>query len=62
MLNESGWRDDEGNPADPMEDLSTKAEVALGKVVKDKFGADYYILGKCDSSISTCIIGSEICR
>ncbi|EMD32133.1 hypothetical protein CERSUDRAFT_144292 [Gelatoporia subvermispora B] len=46
MLRESGWRDDDGNEPDELEDLSTAAERKLGQLVKEKYGADYYILDK----------------
>jgi nondiscriminating aspartyl-tRNA synthetase len=46
MLNESGWRDDDGNPLDENEDLGTRDEVQLGRVIKQKLGTDYYILDK----------------
>lgn len=46
MLRESGWRDDDGNEPDEWEDLSTAAERKLGQLVKEKYGADYYILGE----------------
>lgn len=46
MLNESGWRDDDGNELDVNEDLGTRDEVQLGRVIKAKLGTDYYILDK----------------
>jgi nondiscriminating aspartyl-tRNA synthetase len=46
MLNESGWRDDNGNPLDENEDLGTRDEVQLGRVIKEKLGTDYYVLDK----------------
>ncbi|EAT88027.2 hypothetical protein SNOG_04267 [Parastagonospora nodorum SN15] len=46
MLNESGWRDDEGKELDVNEDLGTRDEVQLGRVIKQKLGTDYYILDK----------------
>ncbi|OAL55854.1 aspartyl-tRNA synthetase-like protein [Pyrenochaeta sp. DS3sAY3a] len=46
MLNDSGWRDDNGNPLDENEDLGTRDEVQLGRVIKQKLGTDYYILDK----------------
>jgi aspartyl-tRNA synthetase len=46
MLNASGWRDDEGNELDENEDLGTRDEVQLGRVIKQKLGTDYYILDK----------------
>lgn len=46
MLNETGWRDENGNELPLDEDLGTRDEIQLGKVVKEKYGTDYYILDK----------------
>ncbi|KAF2196286.1 aspartyl-tRNA synthetase [Delitschia confertaspora ATCC 74209] len=46
MLNETGWRDEDGNPLDENEDLGTRDEVQLGRVIKEKLGTDYYVLDK----------------
>ncbi|KAK7178056.1 aspartyl-tRNA synthetase [Paraphaeosphaeria sporulosa] len=46
MLNESGWRNDDGNPLDEDEDMGTRDEVQLGRVIKQTLGTDYYILDK----------------
>lgn len=46
MLNETGWTDENGNPLDENEDLGTRDEVQLGRVIKQKLGTDYYILDK----------------
>jgi len=46
MLNESGWRDEDGNELDENEDLGTRDEVQLGRVIKQKLGTDYYVLDK----------------
>jgi aspartyl-tRNA synthetase len=45
-LNESGWRDEDGKPLDPNEDMGTRDEVQLGKVIKQRLGTDYYVLDK----------------
>ena len=45
-LNESGWRDEDGNPLDENEDMGTRDEVQLGRVIKQKLGTDYYVLDK----------------
>ncbi|KAF2132729.1 aspartyl-tRNA synthetase-like protein [Dothidotthia symphoricarpi CBS 119687] len=50
MLNETGWTDDNGNPLDENEDLGTRDEVQLGRVIKEKLGTDYYILDKFPSN------------
>lgn len=46
MLNDSGWRNDDGNLLPLDEDLSTRDEVRLGQLVKEKYETDYYILDK----------------
>jgi aspartyl-tRNA synthetase len=46
MLNDSGWRDEDGNPLPLNEDLGTRDEIQLGKVIKQKLGTDYYVLDK----------------
>lgn len=46
LLNESGWRDDHGNPLPEDEDLDTRSEIELGRLVKEKYKTDYYILDK----------------
>ncbi|KAE8381046.1 hypothetical protein BDV26DRAFT_105612 [Aspergillus bertholletiae] len=46
MLNDSGWRDEEGNLLPEDDDLHTRDEIRLGELVKEKYGTDYYILDK----------------
>ena len=46
MLKESGWKDKKGQEASEWEDLSRSAEQRLGQLVKEKYGADYYMLDK----------------
>lgn len=46
MLNDSGYRGEDGNPLDENEDMGTRDEVQLGRVIKQKLGTDYYILDK----------------
>ncbi|KAF7718982.1 Aspartate--tRNA ligase [Penicillium ucsense] len=46
MLNESGWRNDEGELLPLDEDLATRDEIRLGELVKEKYGTDYYVLDK----------------
>ncbi|KAL4884378.1 hypothetical protein BJY04DRAFT_7512 [Aspergillus karnatakaensis] len=46
MLNESGWRDDEGKELPEDQDLGTRDEIRLGELVKEKYGTDYYVLDK----------------
>ncbi|KAJ5887562.1 Aspartate--tRNA ligase [Penicillium taxi] len=46
MLNDSGWRDDKGNPLPLDEDLATRDEIRLGELVKEKYNTDYYVLDK----------------
>ncbi|KAK3693156.1 hypothetical protein B0T22DRAFT_34442 [Podospora appendiculata] len=50
LLNSSGWTDDHGKPASEFEDLSTRAEIRLGEVIKDKYKTDYYIIDKFPAS------------
>ncbi|KAF8315422.1 aspartyl-tRNA synthetase, cytoplasmic [Clavulina sp. PMI_390] len=57
MLRESGYMD-EGETEESvkenggeMEDLSTRAEVRLGQLVKEKYNTDYYILDKFPSAV-----------
>lgn len=50
MLNDSGWRDEEGNPLPDDEDLHTRDEIRLGELVKEKHGTDYYVLDKFPAS------------
>ncbi len=46
MLKESRWEDsDDGEELDENEDLSRRAELRLGELVKEKYNTDYYILG-----------------
>jgi len=51
LLIEDGWTDDEGNPPSDLEDLSTRAEIRLGQIVREKFKTDYYILDKFPVSV-----------
>ncbi|CAP67013.1 uncharacterized protein PODANS_4_5110 [Podospora anserina S mat+] len=51
LLNESGWTDDHGKPASELEDLSTRAEIRLGEVIKKKYNTDYYIIDKFPASV-----------
>ncbi|KAJ3837715.1 putative aspartate-tRNA ligase [Lentinula raphanica] len=44
MLIDDGWVDDSGKPPRKDEDLSTRAEIRLGELVKEKYKTDYYIL------------------
>ena len=50
MLNESGHRDENGKELPEDEDLGTRDEIALGRVIKEKLGADYYVLDKFPAS------------
>ena len=50
LLNDSGWRDDAGEPLPLDEDLGTKDEIQLGRVIKEKFNTDYYIIDKFPTS------------
>ncbi|KAJ6028186.1 hypothetical protein N7540_003762 [Penicillium herquei] len=46
MLNDSGWRSEDGNELPLDEDLATRDEIRLGQLVKEKYDTDYYILDK----------------
>ncbi|KAI0360906.1 aspartyl-tRNA synthetase cytoplasmic [Trametes cingulata] len=46
MLKEAGWTEDDGSELSETEDLSTRAEQRLGQLVKEKYGADFYIIDK----------------
>lgn len=50
MLNESGWRTEKGEELPDNEDLATRDEIQLGKLVKDRYNTDYYILDKFPAS------------
>lgn len=50
MLNESGWTNDDRSPQSEHDDISTRAERRLGKLVKEKYGTDYYILDEFPAS------------
>ncbi|KAI9738705.1 MAG: hypothetical protein M1834_008210 [Cirrosporium novae-zelandiae] len=50
LLRDSGWKDDNGNEPSYLEDLSTRSEIRLGQLVKEKYNTDYYILDKFPTS------------
>lgn len=50
MLRDSGWVDEDGHPPPDDEDLATRDEIQLGKLVKEKYGTDYFILDKFPAS------------
>ncbi len=50
MLNESGWRNETGEPLPDNEDLGTRDEIQLGVVIKQKLGTDFYIIDKFPTS------------
>ena len=49
MLIDSGYKEDDDSDPSPLQDLSTRAEQTLGRLVREKYHTDYYILGKRDS-------------
>jgi aspartyl/asparaginyl-tRNA synthetase len=53
MLIDSGYKEDDDSDPSPLQDLSTRAEQTLGRLVREKYHTDYYILGKQDSSDCT---------
>ncbi|KAK3081591.1 hypothetical protein LTS18_005077 [Coniosporium uncinatum] len=50
LLNESGWRGENGEPLPENEDLGTRDEIQMGRLIKEKYGTDYYILDKFPAS------------
>ncbi|RSH89279.1 aspartate--tRNA ligase dps1 [Saitozyma podzolica] len=46
MLREAGATDSEGNPIGEMDDMSTENEKLLGRLVREKYHTDYFILDK----------------
>jgi len=50
LLNDSGWTDENGRPASETEDLSTRAEIRIGELVKERYKTDYYIIDKFPAS------------
>ncbi|KAH8700725.1 aspartyl-tRNA synthetase, cytoplasmic [Talaromyces proteolyticus] len=46
LLNDSGWRNEDGELVADDEDLHTRDEIRLGELIKEKYGADYYIIDK----------------
>lgn len=50
LLNSSGWTDGHGRKASEFEDLSTRAEIRIGELVKEKYKTDYYIIDKFPAS------------
>lgn len=46
FLADSGWLDEDGNPPNPEADLSTRDEIRLGELIKEKYHTDYYALDK----------------
>jgi aspartyl-tRNA synthetase len=50
---------DAGFNASPNEDLTTELEKALGKIVKEKFDTDFYMMDKYPLSVS-CLTGSTL--
>jgi len=50
LLNETGWRDENGKEIPNDEDLGTRDEIQLGKVIKERYHTDYYIIDKFPAS------------
>ncbi|KAK5174371.1 aspartate--tRNA ligase dps1 [Saxophila tyrrhenica] len=50
LLNESGWRDENGKELPEDEDLGTRDEIQLGRVIREKYKTDYYVLDKFPAS------------
>lgn len=50
LLNETGWRDENGKEIPDDEDLGTRDEIQLGRVIKERYHTDYYIIDKFPAS------------
>ncbi|EHK97897.1 putative Aspartyl-tRNA synthetase, cytoplasmic [Glarea lozoyensis 74030] len=50
MLLDSGWVEEDGSRPSVLEDMSTRAEIRLGALVREKYDTDYYILDKFPAS------------
>jgi aspartyl-tRNA synthetase len=50
LLNSSGFTDEHGRKAPECKDLSTRAEIRIGELVKEKYNTDYYIIDKFPAS------------
>lgn len=50
LLNSSGYTDEHGRKTSEFEDLSTRAEIRIGELVKEKYKTDYYIIDKFPTS------------
>jgi aspartyl-tRNA synthetase len=51
MLQDDGLTD-----VDPLGDLNTELERRLGKIVKDKYGTDFYILHRYPMAVSAVVL------
>lgn len=49
IINDSGWRED-GEEISEFEDFSTPTEKHLGKLIKEKYNTDFYIVNKFPAS------------
>ena len=50
MLIDAGYKEDDGSDPSPLQDLSTRVEQTLVRLVREKYHTDYYILGELDLS------------
>ncbi|KAI5290619.1 hypothetical protein KEM54_000994 [Ascosphaera aggregata] len=51
MLNEYGWRKEDGTELLETEDFGTRDEIRLGELMKDKYGTDYYIVDQFPAAV-----------
>jgi hypothetical protein len=51
LLRESGYKKEDGSEVEEDEDFDTPTEKYLGKLVKEKYNTDYYILDKFPSEV-----------
>jgi aspartyl-tRNA synthetase len=49
-------QDDGLTDVDPLGDLNTELERRLGKIVKDKYGTDFYILHRYPMAVSVTLL------
>lgn len=50
LLNDSGWKDEHGKSLPLNEDLGTRDEIQLGRLIKEKYKTDFYVLDKFPAS------------
>ncbi|KAI5292535.1 hypothetical protein KEM52_006284 [Ascosphaera acerosa] len=51
MLNDSGWRQENGEQLAETDDFGTRDEIRLGELVKQQYGTDYYIVDQFPAAV-----------